>query len=261
MRPSQAADDPIAADSATHGPPPSLLQRLEARWPRSTRRRVAVVIALVAIVVATTIASSRLLLLISDNLDLVAYAGLFVTCWIGAGGAIVPVPGVRAFSWFMLVQQGAALDPLIVALVGASAMVLGQTSYFLAARTATRRIEHAEEAKSAEAKSAEASKSAESEATEAKPAEAEPTGRRARYMASAKRRIELQIHNHGMATMFLVTALPSPVTTLATTAAAGEGMSYARFFPAAFGGYLTLCAVLALIGEGLINTVRSLNLF
>ena len=119
------------------------MRRLLRRWPTSTRRRVAVVVALIAIIVATTIASSRLLLRVTDNLDLVAYASLFVTCWIGAGGAIVPVPGVRAFSWFLLIQQGAALDPLIVALVGASAMVLGQTSYFLAARTAARRIEHA----------------------------------------------------------------------------------------------------------------------
>ena len=81
-----------------------------------------------------------MLRLVFGDLDLLAYAGLFIACWVGAGGAIVPIPGVRLVSWLMIVQQGAALDPIVTALVAASAMVLGQTSYFLAARAAANRV-------------------------------------------------------------------------------------------------------------------------
>ncbi len=96
-------------------------------------------LAILAIFIATLIASSRLLRLVFEDIDVLAYLGLFIACWIGAGGALVPVPGVRPISWFMVVQQSAALSPVIVATLAATAMVLGQTSYFMATRAAMRR--------------------------------------------------------------------------------------------------------------------------
>lgn len=221
-----------------------------ARWPVARRRRVATLAALVAIVVATLITSSRLLRLVSGELDLVAYAGLFAACWIGAGGALVPIPGVRPVSWFMIVQQGAALDPVVVALVGASAMVLGQTSYFLASRAGRRR--------SAEGRSDEPEAPPGDPDPEPSADEAEPAGRRARTMARARARVHRQVDEHGMATVFAVSALPTPLTTLTTTAAAARGMGYARFFPASFGGFLVLCSVLVLFGQGIVAAVRAI---
>jgi membrane protein DedA with SNARE-associated domain len=210
---------------------------------------VALVVAAVAIVVATVIASSKLLLFIFDELDLVAYLGLFLACWIGAGGAIVPVPGVRAISWVMIVQQGAALDPLVVPLVAAAAMVLGQSSYFFATRAASRRMAADGEADDVDAESADAQPDSDA-------AEVEES-RRAQYIAAAKRRVEGQIHEHGMRTVYLTSALPSPVTTLATTAAAGAGMTYLKFLIASFAGFLTLSTVLVLVGQGLLAALRS----
>ena len=129
-----------ADDNAAH----DLWRRLAARWPTSRRRQVVTIVALMAIILATFLASSRLLRFVFQGLDILAYVALFVACWIGAGGGLVPIPGVRVVSWLMIIQQGAALDPVIVAVVAAFAMVLGQTSYFLATRATQHRIaEHA----------------------------------------------------------------------------------------------------------------------
>jgi hypothetical protein len=61
-----------------------------------------------------------------------------------------------------------------------------------------------------------------------------------------------------MATVFMVSALPSPFTTLTTTVASSSGMGYLRFFPASFGGFLVLCSALVLFGQGLLLALQSL---
>ena len=214
----------------------------------------AYVVALVAIVCATSVASARLLRLIFDDLDLIAYVGLFIACWIGAGGALVPVPGVRPMSWLMIVQQGGTLDLVVVVAVAASAMVIGQSSYFLTARTAKRR----RDAGGATAgNAAPDSTDAEGEA----PADGGTDGEAsadAGYRARAAARIQRLVREHGVATILLVTALPSPFTTLATTAAAAQEMSYPRFLLAGTSGYLVLCTTLALVGEGLLPGLGSI---
>lgn len=225
-----------------------------ARWPAPRRRRVATIAAVVAILVATLVASSRLLRLVFPDLDPLAYLGLFVACWIGAGGALVPIPGVRPISWFMIVQQGAALDPVTVALIGALAMVLGQTSYFLAARATSSRRARSVGAEEPEGPPGEAPV----EHVDARPIpDGGTSGRRSRSFERARQRVERQVRTHGMVTVFTVCALPSPLTTLTTTAASTSGMGYVRFFPASFGGYLVLCSLLALFGQGLLLAVQS----
>jgi membrane protein DedA with SNARE-associated domain len=266
------ADGPAPARTAE-----TWLARILARWPTSRRRRIATSLALVAILVATIVASSRLLRLLYQELDILAYAGLFAACWVGAGGALVPIPGVRPISWFMIVQQGAALDPVVVALVAASAMALGQTSYFLAARAARRRaLGHAVAPPEIIAASgADPGSSGGDPAVGGDPGvggdprpdpgtdptadnAARPAGRRAQRMDAARRRATRQVQTHGVATVFAVCALPTPLTTLTTTAAAAAGMGYLRYIPAAFAGYLVLSSVLVLFGQGLGNLVQSL---
>lgn len=222
------------------------LARILARWPTSRRRRIGTVLAIGGILVATVIASSRMLRSLHQELDILAYAGLFAACWIGAGGALVPVPGVRPVSWFMIVQQGAALDPVIVALVAATAMVLGQTSYFLAARMAQRRARDR------------------ATPTPASPLVGDPAvpaaapGRSAERMERARRRVTRQVQAHGSATVIAVCALPTPLTTLTTTAAAVTGMGFGRYVPSAFGGFLVLSSVLVVFGQGLGSALGSL---
>ena len=254
------------APGAEHHAAHDFRQRLIARWPTMRRRQVVIVVATLAIFVATFIASSRLLRYVFDDLDVLAYAGLFLACWIGAGGGLVPVPGVRAISWLMIVQQGAALDPVTVALVAALAMVLGQSSYFLATR-ATRQHLAENAAHKHEAQSAGTHELPASPGSPA-PGDPQPTtpqahesavagSRRARAMASARRRITYQVQDHGIATVFVVCALPTPLTTLTTTAASASGMRYPRFFVAALSGFLLLSSILALFGQGLVLAFQS----
>lgn len=218
---------------------------LRQRWPEKRRFQVAATLAILAIFVATFIASSRLLRFAFDDLDIFAYIGLFIACWVGAGGALVPVPGVRPVSWLMVIQQAAALNPWTVALVAAAAMALGQSSYFLATRAAIAR--HQKSVASADP----AEPTADVEASEP----AEPTGRSAAVIRM-KHRVEGRVQRHAFSTAFLTTALPSPLTTIATTASASAGTRYPSWLAPAFTGYLLFATILAVVGQGLLAMVR-----
>jgi uncharacterized membrane protein YdjX (TVP38/TMEM64 family) len=209
---------------------------------------VAAILAILAISVAAIVASANLWeRLRNPELGLLGYLSLFITCWIGAGGALVPIPGVRAVSWVMIVQQGAAFDPLVVTGVAATAMVLGQTSYFFATRAAVARATRGH---------ATGTIDAELHADDEPP---EPdVSRRQRMtalMQRAREAVERQIGRHGFLTVFFVCALPTPLTTLTTTAAADSGMSYPRYLIAAAGGFVLLCGVLAFLGDTLFGGI------
>lgn len=235
-------------------PPKGRRERLVAIIPRTTRKRVAVVLVILAVSAAIFVSSANILEhLRNPELNFLGYLSLFVACWVGAGGALVPIPGVRALSWIMIIQQGAALDPLVVAVIGASAMVLGQSSYFLATRAAQNRRQHASAAGAASSADAEASEPQDDLA-----AETDTNTHRHRmpaFMTRAADRIQRQIQTHGFITVFVVCALPTPLTTLTTTAAAGEGMGYARYLLAAIAGFLTLTLTLAFLGDNLFGGI------
>jgi len=222
------------------------------RWPASRRRQVATVLAIVAIFVATLIASSRLLRLIFEDLDVLAYLGLFVACWIGAGGGLVPIPGVRPVSWLMIIQQGAALDPLTVTLVAGAAMAVGQSSYFLATRRALRAREDRRQDRTVNA--SEASAAGPPENPSPPPEDPPPPGRLTRL----KGRVEDQVRDHAALMPFLVALVPSPLTTASTTASASLGTPYHRWAISTLAGYLVFSGVLAGLGRGIFSAIQAL---
>ena len=69
-------------------------------WPATLRVRVAVILAVVALGLVA-IATTARLVHVAISLDLLAYVGLMVFCWVGAGGALVPIrgSGSSAGSW------------------------------------------------------------------------------------------------------------------------------------------------------------------
>jgi hypothetical protein len=228
------------------------------RWPASRRRQVATVLAIVAIFVATLVASSRLLRLIFEDLDVLAYLGLFVACWVGAGGALVPVPGVRPVSWLMIMQQGAALDPITVALVAGTAMALGQSSYFLATRRALRaRAARREGRATPEAEERAVGPPAEAADPAADPAadEAPPEAGRLNRLRES---VAGQARRHETLMPFLVALVPSPMTTVSTTASASLGTGYHRWVVPTLAGYLAFSALLAGVGRGVLTAMRGL---
>ncbi|HEY7132419.1 MAG TPA: hypothetical protein VH440_09220 [Candidatus Limnocylindrales bacterium] len=103
-------------------------------WPASARRRVAAVAAIALFAVALIPIAARVAGFVID-LGVLPYLALMALCWLGMGGALVPIPGVRFLSWVTIVQQGGALQPLLVTALAGFAMALGQTSIFVAARS------------------------------------------------------------------------------------------------------------------------------
>jgi hypothetical protein len=157
-------------------------------------------------------------------------------------------------------------------------MVLGQTSYFVAARRVAQRLAHDEAAGAGPtpvadpgAATAVAPDPAPSAALVEELAEdpgagagsaagpdAEPAATPGR-LTRARVVVERRVRTHAMATVFVVSALPSPLTTLATSAAAATGLPYLRFLPASFAGFLVLTTILVLFGQGLLTWLRSLS--
>jgi membrane protein DedA with SNARE-associated domain len=208
-------------------------------WPTSLRRRIAIVVVLVAVGVVLLSALARLVGAAID-LGLLAYLGLMAVCWVGAGGALVPVPGTRPLSWVMIVQQSTSShDPVVVALLGAFAMALGQTSYFFATRAGEHRV--AGHHRGGEHR------------IEKSPKEA---GRLVAWsravLERAKAGVSRLMHTHPQSTIFLLSVVPNPLTTFATVTASAAGVEFVRFFAASLAGFLVLTTALAVLGQGLL---------
>jgi len=243
--------EPLASPMPPTGEDPDLprglVMRIEAwvldHWPASVRQRLGILgivlgLFFVAIPLTTRFVAGYVL-----NLDLLAYLGLVITCWIGAGGALVPVPGARPLSWLMIVNQGALLDPVAVAIVSALAMALGQSSYFLATRAGKRRVdEHGHPA---------------THIHDAPPASRSrrAVARSKELLARGRERIQRRMADHPRQTIFMVAVIPSPLTTFATVTASATGIPFRRFITASLAGFLVLTTVLVLIGRGLFEAI------
>jgi len=210
-------------------------------WPTSVRRRVAIIIVIVAIgfIAASTAAH---LVGAAIDLGLLAYLSLMAVCWIGAGGALVPVPGTRPLSWVMIVQQSAVLGPVVVALLAGFAMALGQTSYFFA----TRAGEH-------KAAGHHGLHRGGPEKTPKKPRRLVTEWRA--LVERGHDAISRLMHTHPQRTVFAVSIIPNPLTTFATVTASASGVHFARFFVASLAGFLVLTFALVILGQGLLQAL------
>ncbi len=197
-------------------------------------------LAAIAIVVATVIASSRWLSIDLSDLNFFAYAGLAVACWIGAGGALVPVPGVRPISWIMIVQQGATLDPIVVALLASASMALGQTSIFVAAHASAyhHSFRHRDGHSSRPHKHSFRSHRG--------------ARRIAGWAEEAEGIVKRLMGGHPGLTVFMVSLIPNPLTTFASMTAGATGVGFRRFLGASVSAFLIFSSLLVLLGGGLL---------
>ena len=220
---------------------PGSLVRIHARalyaWPDTWRRRIGAIVAVIAFLVATAIVSSRLVGFVLFDLDLIAYVGLALTCWIGAGGALVPIPGVRPLSWIMIVQQGATLDPILVASVAALAMAIGQTSLYVTAHVGRTHVSHHGHHDRARGHH---------HGTDERP----DPGRLRRALARARDLVARMLHTHPGPTVFVVSLVPNPLTSFASASAGAEGVAFRRFFVASTAGFIIFSGLLVLLGAG-----------
>ncbi len=225
-------------------------------WPTTVRRRIAVVVVVVAVGLVAVSWLDRLVGAAID-LGLLAYVGLMVVCWVGAGGALVPVPGVRPLSWVMVVHQGAVLSPPLVVMATAIAMALGQSSYFIAVRTETRRQAagsgHRWHGRGGGARGDAAPVSSDGEARHEKTSAVNGLVARSReLLARGRSVVERRMTDHPRRIIFLLCVVPNPLTTFATVTAASTGVSFSRFFAASLGGFLVLAIALVVAGQGIL---------
>lgn len=223
---------PPAAEPSSSGPsgrgddPPRHLVRLhawlEARFSERTRHRLGLVVGFGAALLGT------LVVLVIEPLGLditwAAWIGLFLANWIGNGGILVPIPGLRFVGWTMAAHQGADGPTILVGLVAGFAMALGQTSFYLTAAAGSDRL-------SGKGK--------------------DRSGRAADVLYRAKARTEDFVERHGFPTIFTLSLLPNPLTTFATITAGSMGMGFRTFLVANFAGHVILGLILALFGRWL----------
>jgi membrane protein DedA with SNARE-associated domain len=228
-------------------------------WPASVRKRAAIVVVLIAVGIAVIAALARLIGTAID-LGLLAYLGVMVVCWVGAGGALVPVPGTRPLSWVLIVQQSTIVNPVIVALTAAFAMALGQTSFYVATRLEGNRhaaasgqhLPHLHHAASAASGGPAGAPQAESNATPTHPPNRVVAWSRG-LMAKGEHEVRLRMTDHPQRIVFVLCMLPNPLTTFATVSAAATGVAFSRFFAASLAGFLVLCTALVIAGQGLLT--------
>ncbi len=199
--------------------------------PAHTRRRLGLVVGFGAAVAGSLIAVG---LARRFGLDIPwgAWIGLFLANWVGNGGILIPIPGLRFIGWTMAVHQGAQGAPILIGLIAGLAMALGQTSWYLSASAGAR---HAHR----------------------------PTGpgtgvparfpRFAHRWCGRREKIESLLRDYGVPTIFSLSALPNPFTTFASISAGSMGMGFKRFLIANFAGHVVLGLILALFGTWLIG--------
>lgn len=226
--------------------------RVTERWSPSTRRRFGLAAALIAAVIATggSLAFSSPSL---PLVDLVPYLGLVAACWVGAGGVLVPVPGVRPLSWVMIVHQSVSLDPLVVAMASAFAMALGQTSLYIAAQHgAQHHGTHEGRHRHAGKPPALPDEASETDQGDGPASQAGHVKRATVRVTATGRRAAERLKRHPVGSVLLLSTLPSPLTSLASGAAGAEGMPFVTFFLASLTGFLIFVCLLVLLGTGLL---------
>lgn len=218
-----------APDQDPHGDAPKWLVRYHARVDERvsvrTRRRLGIAVGFGAAIAGTLV----VLVIKPLGLDIswAAWIGLFLANWVGNGGILVPIPGLRFVGWTMAAHQGAEGPTILVGLVAGFAMALGQTSFYLTAAAGSDRF-------SGKGK--------------------DRSGNLAELMRKVKDRVSDFVERHGFPTIFTLSTVPNPLTTFATITAGTMGMGFRTFLVANFAGHVILGLILALFGRSLLGS-------
>jgi membrane protein DedA with SNARE-associated domain len=201
---------------------------LDGRVSPKHRHRLGQVIGFGAAIIGTLLAIAEVRS-IGIGVGLGAWIGLFLANWIGNGGLLVPIPGLRLVGWTMVVTQAATNEPaILVGLVGGAAMAMGQASFYLAS----------------------ASGSSHLAASQRTPR----SGPLARLMRRAQALTAEFVKQHGFPTVLVLSLLPNPLTTFASITAGKIGMGFRHFLLADTIGHVSLGLILALFGQALFGS-------
>lgn len=157
-----------------------------------------------------------------EYFERVGYPGLFLVTLTANASIILPAPGFLA-----VVVAGAVLNPLLVALVGALGMTIGELTGYLLGRagsTISRRGERPEKS------------------------------RWSRWTSFSKR----MVGRWGVLGIFVLAALPNPLFDIAGIAAGAVRMGVVKFLAATFAGRLIRTSLLAYSSAYSVDTIIDL---
>ena len=203
---------------------------LDTRFSPRKRRILGVVVGFGAALFGTLIVAG-LAKRVGLDIPWVAYITLFLANWIGNGGILVPIPGLRLVGMTMTAHQGAEGTAIFVGLVAGFAMAMGQTSFYLTAASGSKHLKDSKDKKEQKARQ----------------------GRVAVYLRKAKDKTADFVERHGFPTIFTLSTFPNPLTTFATITAGSMGMGFREFLVANFLGHVILGLILALFGQWLLG--------
>ena len=201
---------------------------LDKRFSPRKRRILGIVVGFGAAILGTLIVAG-LAKRVGLDIPWAAWIMLFLANWIGNGGILVPIPGLRLVGMTMAAHQGAEGPTILVGLVAGFAMALGQTSFYLTAASGSQHLDGSKKDK--------------------KPRE----GRLADAMRKAMAVTANFVDRHGFPTIFTLSTFPNPLTTFATITAGSMGMGFREFLVANFLGHVILGLILALFGQWLLG--------
>ncbi len=156
-----------------------------------------------------------------ENLRGLGYAGVFVANLASTVTVFIPVPGLTALGQILILDQGAALNPLVVGIAGGSGMALGEITAYIAGVYGGQMA-----------------------AGHTLPG---PKWT-ARLVERAISIIDRLMGRFGMLTLFVLSVIPNPVFEIAGITAGAVRMPFGRFMLAVFAGKILRGIILAFLG-------------
>lgn len=222
---STSSEPPPTGATPTETSLEELLPPALSRWiPKGRKTR----IGLGLLVLAAVLGPSVVLLVLpewfgldEENLAGLGYAGVFVANLASTVTVFIPVPGLTALGQILILDQGKALNPLLVGIAGGSGMALGEITAYVAGVYGGQMA-----------------------AGHTLPG---PQWT-ARLVERAISIIDRLMDHYGMLTLFVLAVIPNPVFEIAGITAGAVRMPFGRFMGAVFVGKILRGIILAFLG-------------
>jgi membrane protein DedA with SNARE-associated domain len=198
--------------------------------PSSTRGRVILAAALFAIVLAPSLALLYVTLEAGSEatqswFGQLGYFGVFLANLASTATVFIPVPGLTAAAQALIASSGEALGPFLVGVVGGLGMAVGEITAYIAGMAGAH-LSREEKLKA--------------------PRRLQP------FIDSLVRHVNRLMEHYGMATLFVLAAVPNPLFEIAGLTAGATRFSFWKFMASVTPGKVVRGLLLAYLGEHII---------
>ncbi len=165
-------------------------------------------------------------LLSQQDLEALGYPGVFISNFLATALFFLPLPGLTAAGQGLIATLGDRLDPVVLAVVGGSAMALGELAPYMAGRGLRTLASHRE---------------------------MPVKGRAGRWLQAVAGWVDHLMMRYGIPTLFILSALPNPLFEFAGLTAGATRMRVAKFFIPVAAGKFVRAFLLAFLGQHVLH--------